>query len=67
MALVGGGGAPNVGGSNPTGTGKGINYIRTRDNIFVFGYSGEVLVDQSSPELLSFTTGTETIVGKVQF
>ena len=67
MALVGGGGAPNVAGSNPTGTGTGINYVRTRNNTFVFGYSGEVLVDQSSPELLSFTTGTETIVGKVQF
>jgi len=60
------GGNP-TGGSNPSGTGTGINYIRTGSKTFAYGYSGEVLVDQSTPKLLSFTTGSETIMGKVQF
>ena len=61
-----GGGNP-VGGSNPAGVGTGINYVRTENKTFAFAYSGEVLVDQSTPKLLSFTTGSETIMGKVQF
>ena len=61
-----GGGNP-VGGSNPAGVGTGINYVRTENKTFAFVYSGEVLVDQSTPKLLSFTTGSETIMGKVQF
>ena len=61
-----GGGNP-VGGSNPAGVGTGINYVRTENKTFAFAYSGEVLVNQSTPKLLSFTTGSETIMGKVQF
>ncbi len=61
-----GGGNP-VGGSNPTGVGTGLNYVRTKDKNLAFAYSGEVLVDQSTTTLLSFTTGSETIMGKVQF
>jgi hypothetical protein len=61
------GGASPVSRSNPTGVGTGINYVRAKDKTLAFAYSGEVLVDQSTPKLLSFTTGSETITGKVQF
>jgi len=56
MALVGGGGAGNVTGSNPSGTGSGLNYIGSH----CYAYSGSVTPDSSAgPETtaLLFTTG----------
>ena len=38
MALVDGGGAPNVAGGNPAGTGTSINYVLDR----VYAYSGDL-------------------------
>jgi len=63
MPLVGGGGAGNVAGGNPSGAGTSINYVRTVDGTFAYAYSGEVSVDNNETTLLSFTTGNETIVG----
>ena len=65
MALVGGGGAGNVAGSNPAGVGKGLNYIGNH----AYGYSGTVNTGTQDVNvtLMSFTTGGHYIVGKVQF
>ena len=64
MALVGGGGAPNVAGSNPTGTGTGLNYIGDH----AYAYSGEVDNDGSSATTaLKFTTGNEYVLGQMHF
>ena len=64
MALVGGGGAPNVAGSNPTGIGSTLNYYRTEEGTFVYAYAG--LFDSATSEftLLSFTTGDRLIKGE---
>ena len=63
MPLVGGGGAPNVAGGNPSGTGTTLNYIGEH----VYANSGAILVDQSNPTLLDFTTaGTHYIVADIQ-
>ncbi len=68
MALVGGGGAGNTAGSNPSGTGSSLNYVRTSDGDFAYAYSGIVVdVPDSDTSLLEFTTGSETIDAKVQF
>ena len=64
MALVGGGGAPNVAGSNPTGTGTGLNYIGDH----AYAYSGEVDNNGSSATTaLKFTTGNEYVLGQMHF
>ena len=65
MALVGGGGAGNVAGSNPAGTGSTINYIRTKERNFAYAYSGVISVANTETTLLSFTTGNETVVSKI--
>ena len=62
MALVGGGGAPNVAGSNPAGTGTGINYIGNH----AYAYSGEITADTNATTLLEFNTGNLYIVAKFQ-
>ena len=59
MPLVGGGGAGNTAGSNPSGTGSGLNYLGTsrsdkRDNFS--GYSGAVVVNNSTATMLEFKT-----------
>jgi hypothetical protein len=46
MALVGGGGSPNVAGGNPSGTGGSINYVG--GNAYA-GWSGQVTPTNSSP------------------
>lgn len=61
MALVGGAG--NVAGSNPTGTGSTLNYVLDR----VYGYSGTSTVGTGGAVMLSFTTGSETIQAEFQF
>ena len=64
MALVGGGGAGNVAGSNPAGIGNTLNYIGDH----VYGYSGAVALDNTQNEntYMEFTTGNTYIVGTVQ-
>ena len=64
MPLVGGGGAGNTAGSNPSGTGSSVNYVRTEEGNFAYGYSGTITANGSDTTALEFTTGNETIVGK---
>jgi len=61
MALVGGGGAGNVAGGNPSGTGGSINYIGNH----AYAYSGAVAVNNETT-LLLFTTQNSYIVCKFQ-
>jgi len=63
MALVGGGGAGNVAGSNPTGTGTILNYIGNR----VYGYSGLKQIATSFVTHLEFTTGPSYIIAHLEF
>ena len=67
MALVGGGGAGNVAGSNPSGTGTTLNYIGD----FVYAHSGIVAVggvlDQEYTLLDFSTSGSAVIKGRFQF
>ena len=66
MALVGGGGAPNVAGSNPAGVGTSLNYVGN----LVYAYSGDVTIAASLANpttLLEFTTGAEIISGNVSW
>ena len=62
MALVGGGGAPNVAGSNPAGTGTTLNYIGdhcyANSGFLPFTNSAEVT-------LLKFTTGNSYVVADI--
>lgn len=62
MALVGGGGAPNVPGSNPTGTGTGLNYIGNH----AYAYSGTININNTTVTALEFSIGTQYIVGQIQ-
>ena len=64
MALVGGGGSPNVGGgSNPAGTGSSLNYIGNH----AYAYSGEVIVNNNTVTMLEFTTGSEYVMAKFSY
>ena len=61
MAIAGAGNP--VGGSNPAGAGKGINYIGDH----VYANSGEITVTGSLTEMLAFSTGTnQYIVAEIQ-
>ena len=63
MPLIGGGGAPNVSGSNPAGTGSTLNYIGDH----VYGISGVVLVTNTETTLMEFTTsGDAYILAQIQ-
>jgi hypothetical protein len=65
MALVGGGGSPNVaGGANPAGTGSSINYIGNH----AYGYSGAIALDGTQDEntYMLFSTAGQYIVGTIQ-
>ena len=62
MALIGGGGAGNVAGANPSGIGSGINYIGKH----AYGYSGEITADTNATKLLEFDTGNTYLVAKFQ-
>ena len=63
MALIGGGGAGNVAGSAPSGTGSNINYVGE----FAYLHSGIVPVDNTDTTLGKFTTQNELIDSKIQF
>jgi hypothetical protein len=63
MALVGGGGAPNVSGGNPSGTGTSLNYIGNH----AYAYSGVITATNVVSTLLDFTIGGHYIKGIVQF
>jgi len=64
MALIGGGGAGNVvGGSNPAGTGTGLNYIGNH----AYANSGEILINNNTVTMLEFTTGTSYFVGSFSY
>jgi hypothetical protein len=52
MALIGGGGAGNVSGGAPAGTGTSFNYIGNHG----YGYSGQLLVSNSEITALEFAT-----------
>ena len=59
MALIGGGGAGNVaGGSNPTGTGGGLNYIGKH----AYAYSGDVGIPSTTTSMLDFTTAFNSYI-----
>ena len=62
MALVGGGGAGNVSGSNPSGTGTSLNYVGQH----AFAYSGDVSVTGSLTTMLEFSTAEQYVVGYYQ-
>ena len=62
MPLVGGGGAGNIAGSNPAGTGTQLNYIG-RDPTHAYAYSGVVAVPQATTTLLEFQVGAEYVKG----
>ena len=66
MALVGGGGAGNIAGSNPAGTGTSLNYIGDH----AYAYSGIVSAGATQDQdytLLEFTTGNSYIVAQINF
>ena len=63
MPLVGGGGAPNVAGGNPTGTGSGLNYVGD----YAYAMSGQISADDNETTLLKFSTQSGFIVANVQF
>lgn len=62
MPLVGGGGAPNVAGSNPSGIGTSLNYVGD----YVYAYNNHIMTDTITT-ILAFTTGNEIIKGKFSF
>ena len=63
MALVGGGGAGNIAGRNPSGTSSNVNYIGNH----IYGYSGSVDVNGDETTMLEFGTGQQYIICKIQF
>ena len=63
MALVGGGGAPNVAGGNPSGTGTSLNYIGNH----AYAYSGGLQSNTSNVTHLQFTSGQSYIHGTLSF
>ena len=62
MALIGGGGAGNVGGGNPSGTGTTLNYIGDH----AYAYSGTFEATASLQTMLEFTTGSVYLYGQLQ-
>jgi len=65
MALVGGGGAGNVAGSNPSGIGSTLQYIRTAEGTWCYAYSGAISANATFAENLNFTTGPETVIANI--
>jgi hypothetical protein len=58
MALIGGGGAGNVAGGNPSGTGTGLTYIGDH----AYAYSGLIVADIANKVLLNFSTANNYII-----
>jgi len=63
MALIGGGGAGNVAGGNPSGTGTSLNYVGD----FAYLHTGIVDATDTETILADFTTGTNMIDASIQF
>jgi len=66
MALIGGGGAGNVAGGNPSGTGSSLNYIGDH----CYAYSGRINSNAASSAdatMLDFSTGSQYIEAKLGF
>ena len=63
MPLVGGGGAGNTAGSNPSGTSTSLNYIGDH----AYGASGSVDVDNNVTTLMSFSTSNAYVVCDMHF
>ena len=63
MALVGGGGAPNVAGANPAGVGSSINYVGNH----AYAYSGKVEATDAGQTMLRFVTSQNYVKGIIQF
>jgi hypothetical protein len=61
MAILGGAGNP-VGGSF-TGPAEALEIIGDH----AYAYSGEILVDQTTPKFFDFTSGNYYFVGEIQF
>ena len=61
MALIGGGGAGNVAGSTPTGTGGSLIYIGDQ----WYAYSGGFGATTTAQTTLEFETGGQYIVGEM--
>ena len=59
---TGAGGAGNVTGGNPSGTGTALNYIGNH----CYAYSGDISVGGSLTTMLEFTTAEQYIVGTYQ-
>jgi len=66
MALAGGGGAGNVAGSNPSGTGTSLNYVG-RDPIHAYAYSGTIAITGSATTMLEFVTAEQYVLGELNF
>ena len=64
MALAGAGNP--VGGSNPSGVGSTVNYIRTSEGNFLYGYSGPVVVNEATVTAIEFNSGSNVIKGQIQ-
>jgi len=65
MALIGGGGAGNVAGGNPSGTGSSINFLRYPEKTLAYAYSGSITVTGTDQIAIDFTTANETIDAKI--
>jgi len=64
MPLIGGGGAGNVAGGNPSGTSKGLNHLGNH----AYAYSGPIATSGSAfEEHLNFSTGSTYLVGHFDF
>ena len=61
MPLIGGGGAGNTAGSNPTGISQSLNYIGNH----CYAYSGLIQVGTSLTTCLEFTTGNSYAVANL--
>ena len=62
MALVGGGGAGNVAGSNPAGVGTSFNTIGDHG----YAYSGNIDIDNNVTTMLDFSTGNYYVIATYQ-
>jgi len=65
MALAGGGGAGNTAGSNPSGTGTIINFLRYDEKTLVYAYSGAITVTGDDQVVIDHTTSNESIDAKI--
>jgi len=66
MALIGGGGAGNVAGGNPSGTGKGLSYMGGGVHA---GWSGTVNIGSAGAEVVQFEfdTGSAHLIADYVF